>query len=172
MLVCDYHDHREESDIMLEINETNTEYVQQTQFRFYGSIRSLFLSGVFNITLIGLLFISATAKAYAESRTLSNLERERSSLVSVMTQEELSPIDRERRIALSQRRLMDMERMVIRDDRLLGSHDPMVKKAFDHYETTFLVHASAEANQHIVDFWLHQLSLDSQSILESRRGRR
>ena len=75
-------------------------------------------------------------------------------------------------VALSQRRLMDMERMVIRDDRLLGSHDSMVNKAFDHYETTFLVHASTEANQHIVDFWLQQLNLDSESILESKRGRR
>ncbi|OUR90656.1 hypothetical protein A9Q81_19115 [Gammaproteobacteria bacterium 42_54_T18] len=118
------------------------------------------------------LFVSSITLLHAESRTLSNLERERSSLMEIVVQEEFSPIERKRKIALSQRRLMDMERMVIRDDRLLGANDPMVKKAFDHYETTFLVHASVEANQHIVDFWLQQLNLDSQSILESKRGRR
>lgn len=149
---------------MLDMKKMNIQYAQTSQSTFKELTRGVF----FGMTL----FVSSITLVHAESRTLSNLERERSSLMEIVVQEELSPIDRERKIALSQRRLMDMERMVIRDDRLLGSHDPMVKKAFDHYETTFLVHASAEAKQHIVDFWLQQLNLDSQSILESKRGRR
>ena len=149
---------------MFDIKNTSTKVVQQNKPTFYGVIQRVFVGMV--------LFSSAITLVHAESRTLSNLERERSSLMGIVVQEGLSPIEREKKIALSQRRLMDMERMVIRDDRLLGSHDPMVRKAFDHYDTTFLVHASIEENQHIVDFWLEQLHLDSQSILASKRGRR
>jgi len=149
---------------MLEFKKMSIKQVQINKPIFHGAIRG--------VLFVMTLFISSVTSVHAESRTLSNLERERSSLMVIVARESLSPIERERKIASSQRRLMDMERMVIRDDRLLGSHDPMVSKAFDHYETTFLVHASAEANQHIVDFWLQQLHLDSQSILESKRGRR
>ncbi len=149
---------------MLDLKKMSIQHVQKNKSTFQGVIRGVFLGMT--------LCVSSITLVHAESRTLSNLERERSSLMEIVVQETFSPIERERKIALSQRRLMDMERMVIRDDRLLGSHDPMVKKAFDHYETTFLVHASAEANQHIVDFWLQQVNLDSQSILESKRGRR
>lgn len=127
----------------------------------------------FGVTVLILLSsVLVSSMSVAENRTLYNLERERASLVDIITSEQLSPNERDRKIKSSQRRLMDMERMVIRDDRLLGSKDPLVKKAFDHYETTFLVHASAEANLHIVDFWLEQLNLDSKEILGSKRGRR
>ena len=149
---------------MLYIKNTSTKFVLKKKLTLYGVIRRVFFSMI--------VFSCAISLAHAESRTLSNLERERSSLMRVIVQEGVSPIEREKKIALSQRRLMDMERMVIRDDRLLGSHDLMVRKAFDHYETTFLVHASIEENQHIVDFWLGQLHLDSESILASKRGRR
>ena len=116
--------------------------------------------------------LSMSAIAQAENRTLSNLERERSTLLKSFTSDRLTPAEREQQINMSQRHLMDMERMVIRDDRLLGLNDPVVQKAFDNYDTTFLVHASAEANQHIVDFWLQQLKLDSKHILSSKKGRR
>lgn len=149
---------------MFDMKKMRTKNHQKNKSTFHGIMRSVFF--------VMTVFVNSIALVHAESRTLSNLERERSSLMGVVVQESLSPIERERKIALSQRRLMDMERMVIRDDRLLGSHEPMVRKAFEHYETTFLVHASAEANQHIVDFWLAQLHLDSQSILASKRGRR
>ncbi|PCJ34851.1 MAG: hypothetical protein COA99_14250 [Moraxellaceae bacterium] len=116
--------------------------------------------------------LSMSAIAQAENRTLFNLERERSTLLNSFTSDRLTPAEREQQINMSQRHLMDMERMVIRDDRLLGLNDPVVQRAFDNYDTTFLVHASVEANQHIVDFWLQQLKLDSKRILSSKKGRR
>ena len=161
---------------MLDMKKMSTQHTKHIQYAQYTlhtqKNKSIYHEAIRNVFIAMALFASSITLVHAESRTLSNLERERSSLMGIIVQEEISPIERERKIALSQRRLMDMERMVIRDDRLLGSHDPMVKKAFDHYETTFLVHASVEANQHIVDFWLQQLNLDSQSVLESKRGRR
>jgi len=119
-----------------------------------------------------ILCVGVVSTVNADNRTLSNLERERAAMIGAFTNEQLTLTQREQQIGLNQRRLMDMERMVIRDDRLLGASDPFVKKAFDHYEMTFLVHASAEANQHLVDFWLQQLQLDSEQILTSKKGRR
>ena len=122
--------------------------------------------------IVALALLGLTSFAQAENRTLSNLEHERVAFFEMVTNQQLKPAEREQQIAVSQRRLMDLERMVIRDDRLLGSSDPLVKKAFGDYDSTFLVHASVEAEQHIVDFWLQQLQLDTQSILSSQRGRR
>ena len=122
--------------------------------------------------ILGLTLLSLSSLAQAQSSTLTNLERERSALLDTITAEQLSPGQRANQVAQSQRRLQDLERMVIRDDRLLGSKDPMVKKAFNSYDTTFLVHASAEAKQYVVDFWLAQLQLDNEQVMSSRKGRR
>ena len=122
--------------------------------------------------ILGIALMGLTSVSQAENRTLPNLERERVAFIQVLTSEQLQPAEREQQIAVSQQRLMDLERMVIRDDRLLGSSDPLVKKAFNDYNSTFLVHASAEANQYIVDFWLQQLQLETNTILDSKRGRR
>lgn len=130
------------------------------------------ISKMSTVVLFGVLSFNTIPLAQAENRTLFNLERERSAFMDAVKSEQLSPTDRERKVRLSQRRLMDMERMVVRDDRLLGSKDPLVQRAFNNYESTFLVHASVEANLHIVDFWLQQMRLDSENILNSHVGRR
>ena len=122
--------------------------------------------------VLSLALVSAASVVQAQSGTLANLERERAALLETMLDEQLSPDKRNRQLAMGQRHLLDLERMVIRDDRLLGSKDPMVTKAFENYDLTFLVHASAEGEQHVVDFWLGQLHIDSQSILTSHKGRR
>ena len=122
--------------------------------------------------LLGLTLVGLSTMAQAQSSTLTNLERERGAFLETLTSEQLKPAQRAEQIAQSQRRLLDLERMVIRDDRLLGSKDPLVKQAFNHYDTTFLVHASAEAKQHVVDFWLAQLQLDNEQVMSSRKGRR
>ena len=122
--------------------------------------------------VLSLALVSAASVVQAESGTLANLERERAALLETMLNEKLSPDKRNQQLAMGQRHLLDLERMVIRDDRLLGSKDPMVNKAFGNYDMTFLVHASAEGEQHVVDFWLGQLSIGSQSVLNSHKGRR
>lgn len=120
--------------------------------------------------LVGLALSPLAAQA--ESRTLANLERERASLMNVITDDHLSATDRQSKIMAKQRHLMDLERMAIRDDRLIGSSDPKVQKAFNDYDSTFLVHASAEAKQNIVDFWMARLGLETDAILASKLGRR
>lgn len=104
--------------------------------------------------------------------SLSNLERERAALINDL----LNPaLDFDKRITLinkRQRQLSDMERMVIRDERLLHSNKHIVKNAFDHYDLTFLVHAGAENNKSATIQWLEQVKFDSSSVLNASAGYR
>ena len=114
------------------------------------------------------LLVAATA---AEAGSLENLERERAILVSAILEPDLAPAERGEKIALAQRRLVDLERMVMRDDSLVGRNTPAVRRAFDNYNLTFLVHAATEGDMSVVDNWLSQVGITTQSLMATRRGR-
>lgn len=127
-----------------------------------------------NISLVlwGASFSIGALASNAEIRSLENMERERAVLVGFIMDTSLSPRQREKTISHSSRRLFNMERVVIRDDRLVKSGSPIVHKAFDHYEATFLIHASAEQNHHVIDHWLKQIGLSRETLLNSHSGKR
>ena len=120
------------------------------------------------ITLLAAVLAAPTAQA----GSLENLERERALLVEAFIEPDPMPAERQARIALSSRRLVDLERMVLRDDSLTGRNTPTVRRAFANYDLTFLVHAATEQDMAVVDIWLEQIGITSQSILSARRGRR
>lgn len=62
--------------------------------------------------------------------------------------------------------------MVLRDDRLLNNQSAIVQRAFQNYELTFLIHASAEKNLLPMELWLSELNISSNSILSTKKGRR
>jgi len=112
------------------------------------------------------------ATGFARADTLDNLERERALLVEAMLDPALSPSDRQARIESEQRRLVDLERMVLRDDALKGKNTPTVRKAFANYDLTFLVHASMEKKVTLVDNWLDQVGISTNTLMAARKGRR
>ena len=114
----------------------------------------------------------AMATGFAHADTLDNLERERALLVEAMLDPALSPSDRQARIENEQRRLVDLERMVLRDDQLKGKNTPTVRKAFANYDLTFLVHASMEKKVTLVDNWLDQVGISTNTLMAARKGRR
>lgn len=118
------------------------------------------------------LVASSGAMANNAPLSLSNLERERAALVKDLLDPSLDFEARLASIDRRQRQLTDMERMVIRDERLLSSKSPMVKRAFDNYELTFLVHAGAENKQTATAQWLEQVNFSSESVLRARAGYR
>ena len=67
----------------------------------------------------------AFSSAIAAAESLENLERERAILVESMLNPELSPAERQARMESEQRRLVDLERMVLRDDSLKGRSTPV-----------------------------------------------
>jgi hypothetical protein len=104
--------------------------------------------------------------------SLENLERERALTVEIMLDAGLAVGDRQARLEVQQRRLIDLERLVLRDDALRGRDTAAVRQAFSNYDLTFLAHAAAERDQSIVDLWLEQLGLTSGAVMAGTiRGR-
>ena len=112
------------------------------------------------------------AIAPAQAGTLENLMRERAVFVDALLDPTLSPSERQASIQITQNRLVDLERMVIRDDSLVGRNTPMIRRAFNNYDLTFLVHASIEKDISIVDTWLDEVGLSTANLMSAKRGRR
>lgn len=116
----------------------------------------------------GLVALSGTAQA----GTLENLERERSMTVNTFLDSSLSVGERQAKLDSQRRRLIDMERMVMRDKSLRGKNTKTVRIAFKNYDVTFLGHASAEKGHTMVDHWLTQFGVSTDSLMSTRVGRR
>ncbi|MBT3334274.1 MAG: hypothetical protein HOK21_09730 [Rhodospirillaceae bacterium] len=128
---------------------------------------------IFKMALPAAALMAVTAIAVpVKADTLANMERERALLIETLLDGEITPAERQVRIEAAQRRLLDLERMVLRDDKLVGRNTPQVRRAFANYDLTFLVHASAEKNRAIGDTWLSQLGISTQSLMSAKQGRR
>jgi hypothetical protein len=112
------------------------------------------------------------ASGAAKAGTVENLERERAILIDTLRAADLQAEERAGKVELSRHRLVDLERMVLRDDSLTGRNTPTVRRAFANYDLTFLVHAASEQQVALIDVWLGQLGLTTQSLMSASRGRR
>ncbi len=119
---------------------------------------------------IGLAAGSATGPAQAG--TLENLERERAIFIDTLLDPDATPAERFDKVRISRHRLVDLERMVLRDTSLKGRNTPTVRRAFDNYDLTFLVHASTEKNVSAIDTWLGEVGITTQSLMSAKMGRR
>ncbi|MDP6709222.1 MAG: hypothetical protein QF893_23020 [Alphaproteobacteria bacterium] len=116
--------------------------------------------------------LAAGLAAPAEAGTVQNLERERALVVQAILNPALSAAERQARVAEARSRLVDLERMVLRDDSLKGRNTRDVRRAFANYELTFLAHASAEKRQTIIDTWLSQVGVTTDALMAATTGRR
>jgi hypothetical protein len=110
--------------------------------------------------------------APASAGTLENMERERAIMIETMLSGDIDNTQRQGRLEIARTRLIDLERMVLRDKTLLGKNQPLVRAAFDNYDLTFVVHASVEQNRSLADHWLSEIGLSTQAIMNARSGRR
>ncbi len=116
-----------------------------------------------------LLFLWANS---ALAGSLENLEHERALTVEIILDGALAAGERQARLEAQQRRLIDLERLVLRDDALRGRDTAAVRQAFANYDLTFLAHAAAERDQSIVHLWLEQLGLTSGAVMAASIRRR
>jgi len=115
--------------------------------------------------------LAMAVSAATQAGTLENMERERALMIGTLLSSELSIEQRQQQVQLAQRRLIDLERMVLRDQDLVGKNTPVVRTAFENYDLTFLVHASTEKDKLVIDQWLEQLGLTTSTLMNSRMGR-
>jgi len=131
-----------------------------------------------HITRLGALVATTTlaatliAAAPANAGSVENLERERALMLETLLVPELSPAERHSKLAVSKRRLVDLERIVLRDDNLTGRNTPEIRTAFANYDLTFLVHAATEKQQLVVDNWFNAIGLTTQALLSAKVGPR
>lgn len=124
------------------------------------------------IFLVPLAATIVLAAGVAQAGTLENLERERAIMVETLLSPALTAQEREDKIVTSKARLVDLERMVLRDESLKGQNRPVIRKAFENYDLTFLVHASVEKKESLMDLWLEQVGVSTHSLMTARVGRR
>jgi len=130
----------------------------------------MFGKSTLKLVLAGVLTLGAMSSGYAG--TLESLERERANLLNIMLSGDIGMQERQNKLSAYQARLVDLERMVLRDKSLVGKNTPIVRSAFANYDLTFLVHASIEKDRLLMDHWFEQLGLTGQNILNARVGRR
>lgn len=120
------------------------------------------------LAILAVLALAPTAFA----GSVENMERERSIMLQSMLDPNMSQQERHKKVDLSRRRLVDLERIVLRDKSLTGRGTPAIKRAFANYDLTFLVHSATEKSLTVTDHWFEQLSLTSKSLMVSTRRRR
>ncbi|MFT6896687.1 MAG: hypothetical protein ACJA13_001090 [Paraglaciecola sp.] len=104
--------------------------------------------------------------------SLHNLERERAALLTQLVSVAQDPSQKQLKIQALYRRIADLERMVLRDDRIANSASSVAKKALQQYELTFLIHAATEQNKLPIDHWLQQVGIDTTAVLSAKAGTR
>jgi len=116
--------------------------------------------------------LALTGVTHVYAGTLENLERERAILIESMLSGDVGVQERQVRLETSGVRLVDLERMVLRDTSLNGKNTSVVRAAFQNYDLTFLVHASIENGRSVTDHWLKSVGLSTQTLVNARMGRR
>lgn len=116
------------------------------------------------------MFFAIAPNAFAGS--LDNLERERASVLETVLDGTMPLEKRHEKLQNAQRRLVDLERMVLRDDSLKSDTSPAVRRAFANYDLTFLAHSSLEKDMTLADSWLEQMGLTTQNLMSAKSGRR
>lgn len=123
------------------------------------------LRSVLALTAVAAVLLGAGP---ASSGPLENLERERALLIAAHLDRSLDAAGRRDRAAIALRRLIDLERMVMRDPGTRTDTRPIARRAFADYELTFLAHASVERELSVVALWLERLGITSDRLLAAR----
>jgi hypothetical protein len=129
-------------------------------------------SGVAAMALTAALTAGAAFMPQAEAGTVENMERERAILIETLRSADLEAGERANQVEVSRHRLVDLERMVLRDDGLKGRNTPTIRRAFANYDLTFMVHSASEQQISVIDTWLAQLGLTTQTLMSTSQGRR
>ena len=118
------------------------------------------------IMLTMLLLLNFLNPALATS--IENMERTRAALISVMLDANMNADKKQNKLKSFKLRLLDSERIVINDKKIIQNPDRYTIRAFEEYELSFLVHASIENNLDISDHWFNQIGLTTSNLENTR----
>lgn len=108
----------------------------------------------------------------ASAGALETMERERARLIATLLDADKETARRLAEAETARRRLIDLERMALRDPKTETDTRPIARQAFADYDLTFLAHASIERDRAVLDLWLDRIGLSTARIMAARVGRR
>lgn len=103
---------------------------------------------------------------------LENLERERAHLILTLLDPAIDVDTRYTEANRTRRRLVDLERIALRDPTVRTDTRPVARRAFADYDLTFLAHASIEKQLAPLDLWLERVGITTARLMAARAGRR
>ncbi len=116
-----------------------------------------------NLIMLTLLLISTFLNpSFAAS--IDNMERTRAMLITTMLDPNLKADTKQSRINDLKLKLLDKERMVINDKKIIQNPNRHTIKAFEEFELSFLVHASIEKNLEISSHWFNEIGLTTSNL--------
>ena len=118
------------------------------------------------------IWASTLMAGHAQAGSIENLERERTILVDNMLTPEMTPAERQTKMVIAKRRLIDLERIALRDKSLVGRNTAAISRAFANYDLTFIIHASGEKGLSLTDHWMEQVGITQQDVLSAVSRRR
>ena len=118
------------------------------------------------IMLTMLLLLNFLNPALATS--IENMERTRAALISVMLDANMNADKKQNKLKSFKLRLLDSERIVINDKKIIQNPNRYTIRAFEEFELSFLVHASIENNLDISDHWFNQMGLTTSNLENTR----
>lgn len=108
----------------------------------------------------------------AAAGPLETMERERARLIGTLLDADKGTHGRLAEAETSRRRLVDLERIALRDPETEIDTRPIARRAFADYDLTFLAHASIERDMAVLDLWLDRVGLSTARVMAARVGRR
>ena len=118
------------------------------------------------------IWASTLMAGHAQAGSIENLERERTILVDNMLTPEMTPAERQTKMVIAKRRLIDLARIALRDKSLVGRNTAAISRAFANYDLTFIIHASVEKGLSLADHWMEQVGITQQDVLSAVSRRR
>ena len=118
------------------------------------------------------IWASTLMAGHAQAGSIENLERERTILIDNMLTPEMTPAERQTKMVIAKRRLIDLERIALRDKSLVGRNTAAISRAFANYDLTFIIHASVEKGLSLADHWMEQVGITQQDVLSAVSRRR
>ena len=114
-------------------------------------------------TMFTILLLSTFLNpAFASS--IENMERTRASLIKVILDPNLNLDKKEAQLSDLKLKLLDKERIVINDKKIIQNPNRYTIRAFEEFELSFLVHASIEKNINVPSHWFNEIGITTSNL--------
>ena len=119
------------------------------------------------ITMFTLILLTTFLNP-ALANSIDNMERTRASLITTILDPNLEADNKQNKLLDLKLKLLDKERIVINDKKIIQNPSRYTIKAFEEFELSFLVHASIEKKVDITSHWFNEVGFTSSGLKNTK----